>query len=42
MDAAFGRLPQRDGHLQSPDRETMLYPVAHRPANDTPRVQIKE
>lgn len=42
MNAALGRLPQRDGHLQRPDREITLQAVAHRPANDTSRVQIKD
>lgn len=41
MDAGLGRLLQRDSYLQSPDCEITLHSAAHCPANDTPRVQIK-
>ena len=36
MDAAFGRLPECDGHVQRPDREVPFHPVRDSPANDSP------
>ncbi len=30
MDAALGRCPERDGHLQRPDRQITLHAVANR------------
>ena len=36
MDAVLGRLTERDGHLQSPDRKVAFHPVRDRPANYTP------
>lgn len=36
MNAAIGRLPERDGHLQRSDRQVTFHPIAHRPADHTP------
>jgi len=36
MDAAFGWSPERDGHLQSPDRKVTLHTVTDSPANNAP------
>ena len=33
MDAALGRSPQRNRHVQRPDREIALHPVAEGPSN---------
>jgi hypothetical protein len=41
MNAALGRLPQSYSHVQSSDRQIPLHPVAHSPADDAARVQIK-
>ena len=42
VNATLGRLPQRHSHLQRSDRQVVLHPVAHRPANDTPGMQIED
>lgn len=42
MDAAFGRLPQRDRHVQGPDRQIPLHAVADSPADDTAGMQIQD
>ncbi len=36
MNAAFGRLSERDCHPQSPDRKVAFHPIADSPANDAP------
>lgn len=41
MNPAFGWLPERDGHLQCPDREVTLHAVTHSPADDAPGMQIQ-
>lgn len=42
MNASLGRLTQRHSHLQCPDCQVALHPVAYRPANDTPGMQIED
>ena len=42
MDAALGRLPQGDGHLQRSGRQVALHTIADGPANDAPGMQIKD
>lgn len=42
MDAAFGRLPERDGHLQRPDREITLHAVTDSPADDASGMQLED
>jgi len=42
MNAAFGWLPERDGHRQCPDREVPLHAVTHCPADDAPGMQIQD
>ena len=42
MDAARGRLPQRDSHLQRPDCQVAFHPVADRPTDDTPGMQVED
>lgn len=42
MDAAFGWRPERDGHLQRPDCQVTLHPVAACPTNDAPGMQIQD
>jgi len=42
MNAAFGWLPERDGHLQRPDREVSLHAVTHSPADDASGMQIQD
>ena len=42
MNAAFGWLPERDGHLQRPDREVTLHAVTHSPADDASGIQIQD
>ena len=42
VNATLGLLPQRHSHLQRSDRQVALHPVAHRPVNDTPGMQIKD
>jgi hypothetical protein len=42
VEASFGRLAQRDSHLQSPDRQITLHPVAYGPSNDPPRMQVED
>ncbi|EEW61207.1 conserved hypothetical protein [Ruegeria sp. TrichCH4B] len=34
VDAAFRGLPERDGHLQRPDRQVVLHAIADCPADD--------
>ena len=41
MDAALRWPSQRDGHLQSPERQIALHAIAHGPADDTPGMQIQ-
>jgi hypothetical protein len=36
MNAAFGRLPQCDGHFQRPDCQVALHPIADGLADHTP------
>jgi hypothetical protein len=38
----FGGSPQRDGHLQRPDRQVTFHPVADSPADDAPGMQIED
>ena len=40
MNAALGRLPQRHGHVQHPDRQVPFHTTADSPTNDAPRMQI--
>ncbi|MFT6224946.1 MAG: hypothetical protein ACJA1F_002804, partial [Paracoccaceae bacterium] len=42
MDAALGRCPERDGHLQRPDRQITLHAVANRPTDNAPGMQIQD
>lgn len=42
MHAAFGRLPECDGHLQCPDRQIASHAITHGPADDTTRVQVQD
>jgi hypothetical protein len=42
MDAAFGRLPERDGHLQRQDREITLHAVTDSPADDASGMQVED
>ena len=42
MNAALGRLPQRHGHVQRPDRQVPFHTTADSPANDAPRMQIDD
>ena len=42
VNAALRRLPQGNGHVQGPDRQVMLHPVAHRPADHTPRMEVQD
>lgn len=38
VNASFGRLTQVYGHLQRPDRQVFLQPIADSPANDAPGI----
>ena len=42
VNANLGPRAKIDCHLQRSDRQVALYPVAHRPSNDTPRMQIED
>jgi hypothetical protein len=42
MNAAFGWLPERDGHLQRPDRQVAFHAVADSPANHAPGMQVQD
>jgi hypothetical protein len=42
MHAAFGRLPECDGHLQCPDRQVASHAITDGPADDTTRVQVQD
>gem|GEM_PF-4064849 len=35
MDAAFERLPERDGHIQRADRQVTLHAVTHSPTDNS-------
>ena len=41
-DAALGLRPEGNGHLQGPDRQITLHPIAHGPADDTTGVQVQD
>ena len=41
LDATLGRPPQGDRHVQRPDRQIFLQPVADRPADHAPGMQIE-
>lgn len=41
-DAAFRRSAQPNGHVECPDRQILLHPVADRPAHDAAAVQIED
>ena len=42
MDAALGRCPECDGHLQRPDRQVTFHPVADRPADHAAGMQVQD
>ena len=42
MDAAFRRRSKRDSHVQRPDHKIAFHPVAHRPTDNAPGVQIED
>ena len=42
VDAAFWRSAQSYGHVQRPDRQVALHPIADGPADDAPRMQIED
>ena len=42
MDAALWGRTECDGHLQRPDRQIAFHPIANRPADHTPRMQIQD
>jgi hypothetical protein len=41
MNASFQRPAQGDGHVQRPDRQIALHPIAYCPADDAPRMQVQ-
>src|SRR6056300_726703 len=41
VDAVFRRSAQRNGHVQSPDRQVAFHPIAGGPADHTPGVQVE-
>ncbi len=41
MNAAFGWLAKRHGHVQRPDGQIALHAVTNGPANDTARIQVQ-
>ena len=42
MDAALGRRSECYGHVQSPDRQVTLHPIADGPTNDWPRMKVQD
>jgi len=42
VDAAYGRLAKGNGHIQCPDRQVSLHPVANCPTDNTPRVKVDD
>ncbi len=42
MDAALGWPPQRNRHVQCPDRQIAFHPAADGPTNDTSRMQVED
>jgi len=40
-DAVLRRIPEICGHVQRPDRQILLHPVADRPANDPAAVKVE-
>ena len=42
MNAARWRLAQIDCHLEGPDGQTLFHPIADRPADDPPRIQVQD
>ena len=42
MDAAPGRCPDCDSHVQRPDRQVPLHAVTDRPADDAPGMRIQD
>lgn len=41
-DATFGRRSEGNGHLQGPDGQIALHPVADRPADHAAGVQVQD
>ena len=41
VNAAPKRCPECDGHVQRPDRQVPFHPIADRPADDAPAVQVQ-
>ncbi len=42
MDAALGWRPEGYGHVQSPDRQITLHPIADCPPDDAPGMQVED
>mgnify|MGYP001474240664 CR=1 len=41
MDAALGRRPECDGHVQRPDRQVPFHPVREGPADHSAKMQVQ-
>jgi hypothetical protein len=42
MGVALGRRSECYGHVQNPDRQVTLHPIADGPTNDSPRMKVQD